>query len=258
MTILARVFVAILMTATLCAHRTPACSCVSRPQVPGTCSELKATEASFLGTVIDIENPPDERLGADERGLSRYRFRVDEDISGFDEKEIDVYSGRGTADCSYHFQMGQSYFVTPYKGTPQELARYGAKREKLMVSFCSETQGAASAATLLAQLRALKRGSTIEGMLRTKQDPKDYDHGMPNIIVELRGHEGTFSTRTDIDGVYRFAGISPGEYHIAVKLPPNFPHLPNTPNDNSSSITVSAKDCYVKNINALRVDRIGP
>jgi hypothetical protein len=252
-----RLLVVILAFGTFCAHRSLACSCASPIKAPGKCSDLRATGPSFVGTVIEIDNPPDERRGADQSGLSRYRFRVDENISGFEEKEVDVYSGRGGADCSYHFQMGQSYFVTPFKGTGLT-AHYGAEPWKLMVVICSETHPAGSAAALLAELRARKRGSTIEGVLRTKQPPSEYDHGMPNITVQLRGTDTVLSTQTDVDGVYRFTGIPPGEYHFAVKLPPDFPRLANPASGNPTSITITDQTCYAKDIDALRATRVAP
>ena len=158
----ARVLVVSLTLATFGAHRLLACSCTTGSlQIAGHCSDSKPMGPSFVGTVIDIENPPDERRGADQTGLSRYRFRVDENIEGFAETEVDVYSGRGGADCSYHFRMGPSYFVTPFKGTADLMALYGAKPGKLMAGICTETQPAANAAALLAKLRARKRGSTV-------------------------------------------------------------------------------------------------
>jgi hypothetical protein len=250
--------VIILTLAAFCTHRSLACSCAVGPQSPGNCRDLKATGPSFVGTVIDIENPPNEQRGADQRGLSRYRFRVDENISGFDEKEVDIYSGRGGADCSYHFRMGQSYFVTPYKGTADEMAGYGEKPGKLMAGICTETQPSASAGALLAELRARKRGSTVEGVLRTKEQPYDYDHEMPNITVELRGKENTLLTQTDGNGVYRFTGVPPGEYQFAAKLPPDFPHLANTPSGDTPSVTITEQACYAKNIAALPADRLKP
>lgn len=256
---LGRLLVVILAFGIFCAHRSLACSCVSPPKAPGNCGDFKAMGPSFVGTVIEIENPADERRGADQSGLSRYRFRVDENISGFEEKEIDVYSGRGSADCSYHFEMGQSYFVTPFKGTAGSTALYRADSSgKLMATICSETQPAVSAAALLAELRARKRGSTIEGVLRTKQPPSEYDHGMPNITVELRGKDTVLSTQTDVDGVYRFTGIPPGEYHFAVKLPPDFPRLANPASGNPPSITITDQACYAKDIDALRATRVAP
>jgi hypothetical protein len=255
---LSRLFVVILAFGTFCAHRSLACSCVSPSNTKGHCADLKATGPSFVGTVIDIENPPDERRGADQSGLSRYRFRVDENVSGFGEKEVDVYSGRGGADCSYHFRWGQSYFVTPYKGTADEMAVYGAEPGKLMAGICSETQPAASASPLLAEVRARKRGSVVEGILRTKEQPNDYNHEMPDVTVELRGKDTTLSTQTDTDGMYRFTGIPSGTYQLAAKLPPDFPRLANTPSDAPPSITISDQACYAKDIYALPASRVAP
>src|SRR5260370_37655555 len=69
---------------------------------PAACPDFKDSGLGFVGTVINIDNPADVRRGADQSGLSRYRFRVDENLNGFEVKEVDVYSGRGGADCSYH------------------------------------------------------------------------------------------------------------------------------------------------------------
>ena len=261
---LARILVVSLALGTFFARRSLACTCTSPVTYrSGNCRDLKQTGPSFVGTVIDIENPPDERRGANQGGLSHYRFRVDENIEGFAQKEVDLYSGRGDGDCSYHFRMGQSYFVTPFKGTADLMAFYGEKPGKLMAGICTETQPAASAAALLADLRASrarKRGSTtVEGIiLGTKQPPSEYDPGMPHITVELRGKDRTLSTQTDVDGVYRFTGIPPGEYQFAVKLPPDFPRLPNIPGDNPSSITITDQTCYARDIDALRAARIAP
>jgi len=253
-----RLFVVILAFGTFCAHRSLACSCVHSAKATGNCADLKATGPSFVGTVIDIGNPPDERRFADQSGLSRYRFRVDENISGFEEKEVDVYSGRGGGDCSYHFRIGQSYFVTPYKGTADEMAFYRAEPGKLMAGICTETQPAASAVALLAELRARKRGSVVEGVLRTKEQPNDYNHEMPDITVERRGKDTTLSTQTDTDGMYRFIGIPSGTYQLAAKLPPDFPRLANTPSDAPPSITIINQACYAKDIDALPAARVAP
>lgn len=250
-------FLAVMLAfVTFVAHRSSACSCGIAPSRPGKCADLKATGPSFVGTVIDIENPPDERRFADQSGLSRYRFRVDENISGFEEKEVDVYSGRGGGDCSYHFRMGQSYFVTPYKAASKDF--YGAEPGKLVAGICTETQPAATAATLLAELRTRKHGSVVEGVLRTKEQPNDYNHEMPDVTVELRGKDTTLSTRTDIDGMYRFTGIPSGTYQFAAKLPPDFPHLADTSSDDLPTITISDQSCYAKDIYALPAARAKP
>jgi hypothetical protein len=105
----ARVLVVMFVVGTFCAIRASACSCLVGPGPQGTCEDFKLRGPSFVDTVIDIENPPKESWrNPDQGGLSRYRFRVDENIRGFDQKEVDVYSGRGFADCSYHFRIGES------------------------------------------------------------------------------------------------------------------------------------------------------
>src|ERR1700691_2749797 len=157
---LCRLAVVIVAFGTFGAHRSLACSCLKPSTAQGNCADLKATGPSFVGTVIDIENPPDERRFADQSGLSRYRFRVDENISGFEEKEVDVYSGRGGGDCSYHFRIGESYLVTPYKAESKDLC--GVEPGKLVAMICTEAQPAATATALLAELRARKHGATVE------------------------------------------------------------------------------------------------
>jgi hypothetical protein len=251
-----RLFAVILAFGTFGAHRSLACTCLKPFTAVGNCADLKATGPSFVGTVIDIENPPDERRGADQSGFSRYRFRVDENISGFEDKEIDVYSGRGVGDCSYHFRWGQSYFVTPYKAELKNF--YGVEPGKFVAGICTETQLAARAGALLAELRARKRGSVVEGVLRTKEQPNDYNHEMPDVTVELRGNDITLSTQTDTHGVYRFVGIPAGTYQLAAKLPPDFPRLANMLSDTPPSITISDQACYPKDIFALPAAQVAP
>lgn len=246
---LARILVLILVAATFGAHRSSACSCTVEAGAAGTCGDLKVTGPSFVGTVIEIENPADERRGADQTGLSRYRFRVDENISGFEEKEVDIYSGRGGADCSYHFQKGQSYFVVPYKVTSS--SAHQAKPGQLMVNICMGTEPAASAGDLLAELRARKRGSIVEGILRTKEQPNDYNHEMPDVLVELWGERTTFSAKTDKAGLFRFSGIPAGTYLFAAELPPNFQLAEKRPGDKPPAITITENRCYAKDIYAV-------
>src|SRR5690348_7646653 len=72
-----------------------ACSCSQLG--PSRCSGL-GSGVVFVGRVMEIENPPSERR-EDQGGVSRYHFQVEERFSGVDTNEIDVYSGRGGADC---------------------------------------------------------------------------------------------------------------------------------------------------------------
>jgi hypothetical protein len=253
-----RVSVAILVLGTFCAKRLLACSCGTLPRT-FDCRDLKPIGPSFVGTVISIENPADERRGSiDQVGLSRYRFRVDENIDGFPVKEVDIYSGRGGGDCSYHFQKGESYFVTPYQRTQTETVvpyRRGAPTGKLMAGICTETQPAASAGALLEELRARKKGSSVVGVLRTKHEPDEDNHRMPDIPVELWGERTTFSAQTDKDGFFRFLGIPTGTYRFAVEVPRNFQLAAEPPGDSPPSITITEQRCYAKDVYSVPMAR---
>src|SRR5258708_39273993 len=87
------VIVIFLPVISFCVPTSWACSCAQT--APGTSPGLKEAGISFVGTVIDIENPPHERRGADQSCFSRYRFGVDESINGLAVEVIDTYSGRG-------------------------------------------------------------------------------------------------------------------------------------------------------------------
>jgi hypothetical protein len=251
-----RVSIALFLVGTFCAERSAACSCLMAPRA-SNCADLKPIGPSFVGTVIDIENPPDERRAADHSGLSRYRFRIDENISGFEEKEVDIYSGRGGGDCSYHFRMGESYFVAPYKGTAALMALYGTEPGKLMAGICTETQPAAGATVLLKELRARKKGgATVVGVLKTEPGPDDYNHRIPDATVELRTANTTLSTQTDIGGVYQFYGVSEATYQFAVKVPADF-QVAAVKAAVFPSITIADQPCYAKDIYATKPVQAG-
>ncbi len=242
-----RVSIALLAAGTFFAERSPACSCGTGPR-PSNCADLKPIGPSFVGTVIDIDNPPNERVVADQSGLSRYRFRIDENISGFEQKEVDIYSGRGGGDCSYHFRMGESYFVAPYKGTAALMAIYGAEPGRLMAGICTATQPISSATALLKELRARKRGgATVVGVLRTEPGPDDFNHRIPDATVNLRSANTTLSAQTDMGGVYQFYGVPGAVYQFAVKLPADF----QVAADKAAilpAITIADQPCYAKDI----------
>ncbi len=235
-----------------CVPTSWACSCAQT--APGTCPDLKEAGISFVGTVIDIENPPNERRGADQSGFSRYRFRVDESINGLDVKEIDIYSGRGGGDCSYHFQLGEAYFVNPHGNNGQFFA-----------TICSNTQPAADAGALISELRARRDGkpyASVYGVLRRTQQPyawtisDGYDRPLPETTVELRSPNRTFSAQTDKNGVYRFYELPVDTYHFAATLPANLELAQTILSDPLPPITVPENACYQQDLDALPTGRI--
>jgi len=141
-----------------------ACSCVTTGE-PGPCAKLTPTEVVFVGTLLSVENPPYE-ISMENPGeeQSRYRFRIDEKISGLgEEHEIDIYSGRSGGDCSYHFAKNQKYLVFPNRNN-----------DRLVVTICSRTRPFNFAQAILPQLRAMRDGNpvaSVYGLLQVGQQP---------------------------------------------------------------------------------------
>src|SRR5260370_606582 len=139
-----------------------ACSCARLGPMP--CGEFSPTSVVFVGTVESIENPPPdfdqaaqcnvEKRTIDQGGYSRYHFRIDEKISGTQTAGIDVFSGRGGGDCSYHFQKREQSLVFPYEGNAGQL----------MPTICSETRSLTFAQARLAMFRALLRHQPLASL----------------------------------------------------------------------------------------------
>jgi hypothetical protein len=240
-------FIIVFASTTLCTEDSRACSCAQAG--PAACPDFKASGLAFVGTVIDIENAANEERGADQSGLSRYRFRVDENLNGFDVTEVDVYSGRGGADCSYHFQPGIKYLVNPYPSNGRFFA-----------TICSDTQPATEAEPLLSELRARRDGkkhASVYGVLRRIQQPyawtsyDDYDQPLSRITVELLGENYKLSTQTDDNGVYRFYGVPADTYYFAATLPPSLELAQTILSDPPPPITIPDDACFQQDIDAL-------
>lgn len=230
-----------------------ACTCA--PLGPQPCHGLSTTEVVFVGTVLDIENPPPDDGGLGGPGLSRYHFRVDEYIVGAESDEIDVYSGRGGADCSYHFKQGQKYLVFPYRGNDP----------RLFAGICSPTRPIEEAQAILAQLRAMRdhqRVASVYGVLRSSQQPyaSVSDDGLgrilPNTRLELRSEDRTFAAVTDSNGVYAFYGVPEGEYHFAGELPEHFEFAQEILGGPLPPLKLPAHACFESDLTALPAGRI--
>lgn len=171
-----------------------------------------------------------------------------------DAKEVDVYSGRGGADCSYHFRLGETYFVTPYEDTGT-----------LLATVRSDTQPAADSGPLISELRARRNGkpyTSLCGVLQRTQQPYswaisgDHDHPLPGIAIELVCADHTFSTQTDSRGVYRFYGLPAHTYHIKATLPANLELAQTILSEPQPPITIPEGACYQQDIDALPTSRI--
>ena len=230
-----------------------ACSCGGPG--PRACPGLSATDVIFVGTVLDIENPPPDDGGIGGPGLSRYHFRVDENFAGTESKEIDVYSGRGGADCSYHFKRDQQYLVFPYKGDAS----------RLFATVCSPTRSIEEAQAILPQLRAMRdhqRVASVYGILRSAQQPYAavsddlLGQALPNARIELRSEDKTFVAVTDANGAYAFYGVPEGEYHFAGNLPEHLEFAQEILGGPLPPVKLPEHACFETDLTALPTGRI--
>jgi hypothetical protein len=226
-----------------------ACSCAKLG--PRPCEGLSSADVIFVGTVLEIENPaPDETRGADQGGNSRYHFQIDENIAGTGGKEIDVYSSRGGADCSYHFRQGVKYLLFVYR----------ASDGRLLASTCSPTREIEYADAVVPQLRAMRdhqRVASLYGVLRTTEEPyssvsdESFDRPLAHTNVELRSVDHVFQAKTDADGVYSFYYVPSGSYRIEADLPANFELAEEILDSPLPPLELPAGACYEYDVNAL-------
>lgn len=247
-----RFFMVLLAFSTLCLQPAEACSCAELG--PAKCPNLKELDRIFVGKVLDIENPPDERPGADQRGVSRYLFQVLENINGANEAKLDVYSGRGGADCSYHFRLGETYIVFP-----------STVEGKLFATICTDTRPLTNGDPLLSELRARRDGkafASIFGVLWRTQQPyeltlyDDFDKPLAGVMVELRADDRIFTTQTDQHGVYRFYGTPAGIYRFVAVLPANLVLAQTILREPLPPVAIPDNACYEHALEALPTGRI--
>lgn len=232
-----------------------ACSCSGTGPLPFNLL-LKESDLIFVGTVVDVENPPDPDPKAPQTGQARYTFDVSEPFAGTDGGKVIVYSGRGGGDCSVHFKPGEQYLVYAYR-TPDKTV-HG--------TICSRTQLAAGAEMLLRQLRAAKESKPIAslyGVLRRTQQPYDgtwnqeYDQPIRNTAIHVRLQNGkVYTTSTDDSGGYAFYNLPQGVYEVPADLSDNLAIAQIILSDRPRPITLPAKTCYQYDVDAMPLTRI--
>jgi hypothetical protein len=205
-----------MILASVAAH---ACECsASRP---ASCRWGQPGGIAFLGTVVNIENPAREddqgHMHDDGSGVAHYRFRIDERFFGVNSGEIDIYSGRGGGDCSYHFKPGEQYLVVPYKQTDG----------RLFATYCNETRVYRTdnpLITLLRTMRDHKPVASVFGSLEKALAPYAGPYQtipLPNVKIRLtrNGDAQRFEAVTASDGIYQIYDLPAGTYQVTADLP---------------------------------------
>lgn len=211
-----------------------ACSCAGNP---GSCEapvadlivratavskEVNETRPPFARPAPSVNPQPASRpAGATPQpglwGRVKVTFTVSERFHGAAGDSLVVRTELGTETCGYPFEVGHEYLVfgTEFQGG-------------LIVNTCSATQPAKMAAARIAQLRALRDGTTLPdlygfvGTYPLRWDPAGWEsvQPMPRLNVTARSGSAEYRTQTGDDGLYGFRGLPAGRYRLSVEAPP--------------------------------------
>jgi len=215
----------------------------------------ESNEVIFAGTVLAAENPSEPGTLEGQVGQARYTFRVEEAFSPGISKEIDVYSGRGGADCSVHFRVGEKYLVDGWRGSTGRVS----------ASICSKNRLFLDSDPPIAELRLIKGGKkpdSLFGQLRRTQEPwggasdPDYNQPLGGRTITLRLGAQEFQTKSDVDGKYSFRDLPPGTFTVWADLPPKLVLGEYILDGPVPSLVVAADACGEYDIKALPTGRI--
>jgi hypothetical protein len=185
-------------------------------------NEVNQTRPPFARPASSVAPQPAGRLagampGPEPWGRVKVTLNVSERFRGAAGDSLVVRTELGTEACGYPFEVGHEYlvFATEFQGA-------------LTVSTCSATQPAKMAVARIAQLRALRDGTTLPdlyGFVGThplRWDPTGWEHvqPMPRLAVTARSDSAEYRTQTADDGLYGFRGLPPGRYQLSVEAPP--------------------------------------
>jgi hypothetical protein len=213
--------------------------------LPSACPLLDSAKAIFVGTVTGHENESGTR-----------NFHVTEAFKGVNGDDVVL----NEFPSAFNFIAGEQYLVfavpCPWKG---------AGRQCLTVWPCSSTRPLDTAAAILEQLRAESNGKRVAAVYGTLErtlgeEPADgdeaYPRPLPNIPVRLKSGVKSYETRTDEQGAYGFAQVSPGKYQVSADLPPDLELGQLIGNQPIKPFELPRRCCFENNLYAVPAGRI--
>lgn len=215
---LKRIFsaLAVLVCALAFAPSAVACSCIGTPP----CDAFKEMPAVFIATVTEITTEAVRdvgRPGGKPYEVSYVRLSVGESFKGIAEKEVRMRQGTGGGDCSFVFDKGETYLL---------YASYDAEDGLYDTNICTRSRPVAYVADDLDYLRGLpgSAGTTrLAGMLVRVDyadgpvQPPGLLSGIKVVAEDTQGRR--FEAATDVNGFYKFTGLTPGRYKVRPELP---------------------------------------
>ena len=197
------------------AREARACDCMFGGLSP--CQEYWRADAVFVGAVVG-----ESRLAVDEGSykhtLRLVRLAVEQPLRGVEGAEAEVATGLGDSDCGYPFRQGARYVV---------YARRDAKDGRLRTSICARTRQLAEADEDLTYARGLgaaaPTGTVFGQVFRRNYEWKEGEPPFKPVAdaqVTVEGAGASRDLKTDSRGRFRVEGLAPGDYKVALKVPP--------------------------------------
>jgi hypothetical protein len=188
--------------------RLHACSCARFSQ---PCAAEWTADAIFVGEVLNINQLTEPEMW----GSRRVTFVVRESFKGIGERVVDVFTGSGGGDCGFGFTTGSSYLV--FAGRSPTTGRLGT-------GTCSKTALLSWSNDQLKLLRRVPQSSGEPTLLQGsvtrypfRNGPSDWAReAVPGLRVQLMGQQGTWETRTAVDGRFEFRAPL-GRYRLTVE-----------------------------------------
>lgn len=205
-----------LLVASLFVWAGPSLGCSCYPSGP-PCQAYGKTDVIFVGTPVRVSQI-ELKWNGHLMTHNNYRFRVREPLKGVKEREINVVTNAQGGACGYKFELGTEYVVYGYRDQATRRVSTGlCTRTRPLADGTEDVQFARNAASR-------PRGSEIFGTAERywvdlATGDRSEDGWVTNAKVTATAGTNVFTTTTGTDGRFRFSGLTPGKYSVAIEMP---------------------------------------
>jgi hypothetical protein len=178
--------------------------------------EFSGNRVYFIGIPIArrvIQGQPAEEP------VAAYTVKVIESFSSaISSKEVDIHTGTGGADCSWHFNLNKPYFIDAEQTPTREL----------LTSLCTFTGELKRSEAIVRSLRSFRSGQGPASLLATLTrealtvNPSSNRAARPlaEVTVTAQSKSGRiWRSTSDKQGIVTFEALPPGDYILGPELP---------------------------------------
>lgn len=194
----------------------PSLGCSCYPSGP-PCQAYGKTDVIFVGTPIRVSQI-ELKWNGHLMTHNNYRFRVSERLKGVKERELDVVTNAQGGACGYKFELGTEYVVYAHRDSATKRVGTGlCSRTRPLARGAEDVQFARTAASRPAGSEIFGTANRYRVDLATGD--RSEDGWVANAKVTATAGANVFTTVTGADGKFRFSGLMPGKYSVAIEMP---------------------------------------